>query len=435
VATRGASIPASIPRRARLPAGVAAGVGATILAGVIARTVGDRLGTQLAPFMANLDGRATPWAPVVVVVFGLAVLAAPLLVAARLRPPAFAAASFAISLVLRLGLAMARGGTGQWDAVFGRSSEAPHEYLPALPALRIGVHAFLERFAKIAPTLPTHPSGHLPGMLVTLHLLGITTAAGMAALTIGVGALAVPLTYALGRSLLDERRARIATLLAGFSPTVLIIGVSSADALYATLALAAACALLAARPALRAVGPALLALASFFSPALLAIGLWAFLVRLLRRERATAIRLAVGCSVAVVAFYVVLRLIAGFDLIATVRAIDADYRRGVAGARPYWFWLFGSPAAFLVALGIPIAWLGVRAVGHRDPAARALAVVIVLSSALGYTKAETERIWVFLVPLACIAAATELPPRRLRLILAALAVQAILAELLLDTVW
>jgi len=290
-------------------------------------------------------------------------------------------------------------------------------------------------FAEIVPTLPTHPSGHPPGMLLTLDLLGITGPAGMAALTIGVGALAVPLTYVLGRSVLDDPRARIATLLVGFSPAVLIIGVSSADSLYATLALAAGCALFASRRAARLLGPPALALASFFSPALLAIGAWAVVVRALRSERATAVRLGIGCAVAVVAFYVLMRLITGFDLIATVRAIDADYRRGVASVRPYWFWLFGSPAAFLVALGIPIAWLAVRALGRRDPSAAGLAVVIVISSLLGYTKAETERIWLFLVPLACLAAATELPIRRLRLVFGVLAAQAILAELLLDTIW
>jgi hypothetical protein len=319
--------------------------------------------------------------------------------------------------------------------VFGRSGEAGHEYLPALPALRIGIHAFLERFPQIAPTLPTHPSGHPPGMLLTLDLLGITTPAGMAALTVGVGALAVPLTYVLARGLLSEPQARVATLLAGFSPSVLIIGVSSADSLYGTLGLAAACALLAARPVSRLLGPPLLAVASFFSPALLAVGAWAVVVRLARRERAAAIRLGLGCGVVVVAFYVALRLVSGFDPIATARVIDADYRRGVAAARPYWFWLFGSPAAFLVALGIPVAWLAVRALGRHEPSAVGLAVVVVVSSVLGYTKAETERIWVFLVPFACLAAATELPPRRLRLVLGALAVQAILAELMLNTIW
>ena len=68
----------------------------------------------------------------------------------------FAAAIFVLSLVLRLALGLARGGTGQWDGVFARTSEAPHEYLPALPALRIGVDAFLARFAEIAP--PCRPT-------------------------------------------------------------------------------------------------------------------------------------------------------------------------------------------------------------------------------------------------------------------------------------
>jgi hypothetical protein len=424
-----------IPSRARVPVLVGAVVAATIVLGTVARSMGHRLGTALAPFTARPDSRATLLAPVVVAVFAVAVLAGPRLLADRVRPAAFAGASFALSLVLRLGLAAARGGTRQWDAVFGSSSEAAHEYLPALPALRIGVHAFLERFARIAPTLPTHPSGHPPGMLLALDVLGITTPAGMAALTIGVGALAVPLTYVLARSLLDEPRARIATLLVGFSPTILIIGVSSADALYGTLGLAAACGLLAARPAIRRAGPAALALASFFSPALLGIGVWAFVVRVVRGERAAAVRLGLSCAFAVLALYVSLRVIAGFDLIATIHAIDADYRRGVAGGRPYWFWLFGSPAAFLVALGIPVAWLALRALGRRDASALGLATVVAVSSLLGYTKAETERIWVFLVPLACLAAATELPPRRLRLVLGALSVQAILAELLLNTIW
>jgi methylthioxylose transferase len=423
------------PGPARLPALVGAGVAATILAGALARSLGNRLGTGLAPFMARIDSRATLLAVPAVGLFALAAFAAPRLLARRVAPGAFAAASLALSLALRLALAAARGGSGQWDAVYGASSEAAHEYLPALPALRVGVHAFLERFPAIAPTLATHPSGHPPGMLVTLHLLGITTPAGMAALTIGAGALGVPLTYALGRSLLDEPTARIATLLAGFSPAVLIIGVSSADSLYATLALGAACAMLAARPAVRALGPPLVALASFFSPALLAIGLWAVVVRALRREWVAAVRLAAGCAVAVATFYVGLRLISGFDPIAAIRAIDGDYRRGVASARPYWFWVFGSPAAFLVALGLPVAWLAVRALGRRDPSARGLAVVVVISSVLGYTKAETERIWLFLVPLACLAAAAELPPRRLRIVLVALGLQALLAELLLDTVW
>ena len=86
---------------------------------------------------------------------------------------------------------------------------------------------------------------------------------------------------------------------------------------------------------MRAFGPPLLALASLLSPALLAVGLWAFVVRVSRGERAAAARLALGCVVGVAAFYVVLHAFTGFDPIATIRAIDGDYRRGVASVRPY----------------------------------------------------------------------------------------------------
>ena len=47
-------------------------------------------------------------------------------------------------------------------------------------------------------------------------------------------------------------------------------------------------------------------------------------------------------------------------------------------------------------------------------AAVALAVVVVVAAVAGFTKAETERIWLFLVPLACVAAAPAIAPRRTR---------------------
>ena len=53
----------------------------------------------------------------------------------------------------------------------------------------------------------------------------------------------------------------------------------------------------------------------------------------------------------------------------------------------------------------------------------------------GYTKAETERIWLFLVPLACVAAAPVLAGRRIAPVLALLAAQALAVEVLFATVW
>ena len=63
----------------------------------------------------------------------------------------------------------------------------------------------------------------------------------------------------------------------------------------------------------------------------------------------------------------------------------------------------------------------------------AIFAVIAIAAVGGFTKAETERIWLFLAPFVCLAAATERVP--LRPLLAALAAQAVLYELAFETVW
>ncbi len=89
----------------------------------------------------------------------------------------------------------------------------------------------------------------------------------------------------------------------------------------------------------------------------------------------------------------------------------------------------------MLALGPPIVLFWLRAVAAREAAALALGAVVLISSLGGFTKAETERIWLFLVPFACVAAAVVLPRRRLVPVLGALAVQAFLMQVLLGTVW
>jgi hypothetical protein len=79
--------------------------------------------------------------------------------------------------------------------------------------------------------------------------------------------------------------------------------------------------------------------------------------------------------------------------------------------------------------------LAARAAASGDEGARALFAVLAIAAILGFTKAETERIYLFLVPLACVAAAAVLPARRLTIVLGALAVQALATNLLLYTVW
>ena len=154
----------------------------------------QRGGTVIGHWRPEVDALLA----VTIACFAGAVALAPRL----LRVPgwAFALAAFALTFVLRLALAAGGGGTAQWSEVFQVPGfEGPNEYLPALGALDYGAGFFVDRFAELVPSLPVHAAGHPPGLLLVLHALGIESAEGMAALTIGVGALSGPLAYAVGR--------------------------------------------------------------------------------------------------------------------------------------------------------------------------------------------------------------------------------------------
>jgi uncharacterized membrane protein len=283
--------------------------------------------------------------------------------------------------------------------------------------------------------LPQHVEGNPPGPLVALDLLGIDTAPALAALCIGIGALSAPLAYELGRTLGGEERGRIAGALTAFAPSLLIWGVTSADYAFAALGLAAACLLVRRGPGSRAAGALVAAAAAFFSWLLLAIPAWAAVVVLRREGLRSAAALAARCMLALAAVYSTLALTLGYDPLATLRATDTVYRNGIAHVRPYAYWLFGSPTAWWIALGLPIGFSALKAGAARDAGALALFAVVALSAVLGFTKAETERIWLPFVPLACVAAAAVVPARRLPGLLWLLAAQALALQLLFDTVW
>ena len=195
---------------------------ATVVAGTLIRHIHGGLGTATPPFVMVWGPRLHPLAVASVAVAAIAIVVAPRLVVAADRPASFAARVLALALVLGLALNVARAGTRGWDAIFdlrpGGSFEASNEYLPGLPALSYGTHFYLDRFAELVPSLPVNVAGHPPAPLLVLHGLGLTTAAGAAALCIGVAALSAPLTYALGRAVGSERDARLAAVLFACSP-------------------------------------------------------------------------------------------------------------------------------------------------------------------------------------------------------------------------
>jgi hypothetical protein len=88
-------------------------------------------------------------------------------------------------------------------------------------------------------------------------------------------------------------------------------------------------------------------------------------------------------------------------------------------------------------LGLPVSWLALRELARGTPEAVAIFALLAFASVMGFTKAETERIWLFFAPFVCLAAAPALArrPRLVGPVLLALAGQALLHELLFDTVW
>jgi methylthioxylose transferase len=233
--------------------------------------------------------------------------------------------------------------------------------------------------------------------------------------------------------MLDERRARVAALLLALAPGALLFGATSADAVYLTLGLLAAWPLASRSWTARAAGAVALAAGSFFAWSLLAVGAWAAILVLRRDGLRQALALSALCAMALLAFYALLYAATGFDPIGTLRSTEEVYRAGIASTRPYWFWVLGSPVAFLVVLGVPLSWLALRALARAETQAVAIFAVIAVAAILGFTKAETERIWLFLAPFVCLAAAVERAP--LRPLLAALAAQALIYELAFDTIW
>ncbi len=420
-----------------LPPLVLVVIAVTTLVGRALEAGGTELGTPLPPFLFGIDPKyVASWTALAVVALAGAVALAPWLARALRPPAAFALGLFVLALGLRAAVGSIRFGPEGMDDVFSESFESKNEYHQAFPALGDGVGFFLDRFAELVPALPVHVAGHPPGFLLLAEGLGLRTPGELVWLILVTGAAGVPLTYLLARRVLDDDRARVAGLLGAFACATTLFGPSAADVTFTALGALAAWLLLHPRAAVAATaGAAALALGSTFSYALLAIGAWAAIVRLVRHGLRDAVVVAGACGVALVVLWTAAYAATGFALVDTIRITADVYANSVARDRPYLFWLVGSPAAFLAFLGLPITWYAAKALALRDTVAVALGIVIAISAFGGFTKAETERIWTMYAPLACVAAAAVLPRRRLPLVLALLAVQTLVVELRYGTVW
>lgn len=398
----------------------------TVAVGLGVRPFGHTMGTALSPFVMAWLPRATAWT-----LLALPVLVLVVLVAHRAPPVLIALAAGLAVNVIPLG-------PDGYDVVFdlgpGGSFEAKNEYLPGLGALTYGAHVYLDRFAELVPSLPINVGGHPPGIVLAMDAFGITTAPRLAAVCIAAVAVTAPLTARLAAVAgLGAERARLAGVLAALSPSLLLFGMTSIDAVLAAIGTATAALLIA--PRTRILGVLAFAAITFFGWSLLAIGFFAAVVVGLREGVRPALLLAAACGAAFLALNGALALLFGYDALGTLLATSKYYEKSLARIRPYAYWLFGSPVAWGLMMGPVVAggWLVAARRGHA--AAVALAAVILVAAVAGFTKAEVERIWLSFVPLACVGAAAVLPVARTRAIAATLVAQAVVVSLLFQTIW
>lgn len=393
-----------------------------------------RLGAPTAPMYWFQYPRLEWWALPAAAALVAAVLASPW--ALRLERRWFLAAAVGMALATRVALNMSRYGPHELVVpLVGR--EGRHEYLRTVARFLDDPIGYVRHFPELVrTTLPIHPSGHPPGptvLLGGLHEVGLGGAWGETVMILLVGSLTAVPVYLLGCELADEPSARLAVLAWLFAPNVLLMSATSMDAVFAAVSTAAAVMLLRRRAV---AGGLATAAASFLSYALLAVPVWAVATLLLRGARPRALLPKVCVALAVFAgCYLLLWLLTGYQPYDAYRATKHAYEIGVSGRRPLWFWFFGDIAVFLLGLGLPGLVLWSRALGWLDSAAVALAGTLLLASASGFAKAEVERIWLFLIPLAAVSIGPQLLGRRLRPLLLVLVAQALLVELLYGTTW
>jgi methylthioxylose transferase len=360
--------------------------------------------------------------------------------------PARLAAGVGCAGVLALAVAGLGGGVAAWREPLAGSGEYP------AAARGIGsVVAFLDGFDQRVPSLPDFAAQHPPFATLFYVLAerlwpGLT---GAAVLTVLAGSLGLLVVAGLAADELGEAGERWAAACWSLVPAVVLYLATSADAMWAPVVagglLAAHRGLVRRSWAWTAAGGALLWLASMLTFA--AVLVLPFLaVRALarwREDRGWVLRWAAGTAVVVLGLAALAAATTGYDVLATVAAVNRFWSVAPGTSRAYLPWTYGNLLAFTAMLGAPLAaglvagvW---RALRRRAWGSFELATLAsLLAGALwGHTKGEVERMWQFLVPLAVVVAVRQLRAWRAPLpaVAALLLVQALLVQVLFFTRW
>ena len=292
---------------------------------------------------------------------------------------------------------------------------------------------FLRDYARLMPELPLHCRHHPPGGPLFLWLVGQLFGAGVvpaSLATIAFGSLAVPAVYLLARDVLDEPQARLAVGFYLLTPNVVCYSATCMDAVFNVPMVWSIYAIwmLRRRPVVFGLAAgAAAALAAFMTFSASFLALWAavLLAMTALADRERLAKLAFGLVVAVATallFYAALYAWSGYDPFAVLHEAFAGQDRimegrGHSSLRQSLHFALANLAAFFFCAGVPLTVLWGKQVctelrsataspGHWLTLSFAAALLLVDLAPL-YTL-ETERIWIFMVPLLAIGAAGQL---------------------------
>lgn len=362
------------------------------------------------PLFGRWHIRLTAWAIPAALVALVATVAGPAAVR-RLRWGQLLVATAAATVAWALVLALVDGPGGVTDPLFGRG-----QYMPFLPRITDVGH-LVRTYVERLPAYPVHVRGHPPGMLLVLVALrgaGLGGAGWAAGLTIAAYAGGVVALLITVRLLAGERPARLAAPFIAFAPAAIFVA-TTGDAFFAGVALVGVALFTASTERRDRVGDLLAASAGvtlgaalFLSYGLVLVAVPVVVIAVLRQRRRPFLIAAAGVAAIMAAF-----LAAGFWWVDGLRATGEQYRLSIAKTRPYGYFLLADLAVFGVIVG-PATIASLARLGRRaGPRWRVVPVIgltmLVLADLSGLSKAEVERIWLFLVPP--VAATTALLAR------------------------
>jgi hypothetical protein len=310
---------------------------------------------------------------------------------------------------------------GDWHHLFrgvSTAADSPYYTSDLHFVYEYGVRGFAGRHPDLVDRFHSYNSRtHPPGVHLLLYglfrLFGAAHPLRIATVLAALSMSAAVAAWSMGRTLGGERAGRIAAVLFVAAPGPLLLTYTNLDAVFATF-LAGAAALFMVATArsstlAAAAGGAVLAVVTLMTYAGVFVALAATVAILIEARPREALRWLAAAAAAGLAVFALARLGLGIDILASYQASPEAGRT----YQPYW--VVGSPAAFLIYAGLPLAALGTAGLVRRVPGARratlplVLVAIMVIWAALptDITKlrpGEVERTWAFLYPVLAAAA-------------------------------